>query len=76
MAGSKKSAGNFMSVALSGGKDSNALLLLMIEKEMPIDAVIRADTGVEFPEMEDHIAKLDELLYRERGIHIPTALSG
>ena len=72
MAGSKENAENFMSVALSGGKDSSALLLLMIEKDMPIDAVLRADTGVEFPEMEAHIAKLDDLLCRERGIHITT----
>ena len=57
---------------MSGGKDSSALLLLMIEKDMPIDCVLYADTGMEFPEMEAHIAKLDGLLYRERGIHITT----
>lgn len=39
---------------------------------MPIDCVLYANTGMEFPEMEAHIAKLDELLYRERGIHITT----
>ena len=39
---------------------------------MPIDTVIYADTGMEFPEMEAHIAKLDDLLFRERGIHITT----
>ena len=44
----------------------------MIEKEMPIDCVLYADTTMEFPEMEAHIAKLDEHLYRERGIHITT----
>ena len=53
-------------------KDSTALLLLMIEKKMPIDCVLYADTTMEFPEMEAHIAKLDEHLYRERGIHITT----
>ncbi len=31
-------------VTVSGGKDSSALLLLMIEKEMPIDYVLTADT--------------------------------
>ena len=70
-----KTSGNenfYHAVSLSGGKDSSALLLLMIEKGMPIDAVISADTGMEFPEMYNHLAKLDDLLYRERGIHITT----
>jgi len=48
------------------------MLLLMLEKDMPIDCVLCADTGMEFPEMEAHIAKLDDLLFRERGIHITT----
>ncbi len=42
---------NFHAVSLSGGKDSTCLLLLMIERGLPIDAVIWADTGMEFPEM-------------------------
>jgi len=63
---------NYHAVSLSGGKDSSALLLLMLEKGMPIDCVLYADTGMEFPEMEAHIAKLDALLFRERGIHITT----
>ena len=53
-------------------KDSSALLLLMIEKGLPIDCVLYADTGMEFPEMEAHIAKLDDFLFQERGIHITT----
>jgi 3'-phosphoadenosine 5'-phosphosulfate sulfotransferase (PAPS reductase)/FAD synthetase len=57
---------------LSGGKDSTALLLLMIERGMPIDIVLTADTGMEFPEMYRHLEKVDALLYRERGIHITT----
>lgn len=39
---------------------------------MPIDAVLYADTGMEFPEMYDHIARLDDYLYRERGLRITT----
>ena len=69
---SADSGGHFHAVALSGGKDSSYLLLRMIELDMPIDAVISADTGMEFPEMYDHLAKLDDHLYRERGIHITT----
>jgi hypothetical protein len=57
----------YHAVSLSGGKDSTALLLLMIERGMPIDAVISADTGMEFPEMYDHLAKVDDYLFRERG---------
>lgn len=62
----------FHAVSLSGGKDSTAMLLLMIERGMPIDMVLSADTGMEFPEMYAHLAKLDEHLYRERGMHITT----
>lgn len=46
------------------------MLLLMLERDMPIDAVLTADTGMEFPEMYEHLQKLDDLLYRKRGIHI------
>ena len=62
----------FHAVSLSGGKDSTAMLLSMIEQDMPIDMVLSADTGMEFPEMYEHLAKLDEHLFRERGIHITT----
>lgn len=60
----------FHAVSLSGGKDSTAMLLLMIEKGMPIDMVLYADTGMEFPEMYAHIAKVDAYLFAQRGIHI------
>ena len=48
------------------------MLLLMIERDMPIDAVLYADTSMEFPEMREHMQKLDNLLFRERGLHITT----
>lgn len=59
-------------VSLSGGKDSTAMLLLMIERDMPIDVVLNADTGMEFPEMYAHLAKLDDHLFKTRGLHITT----
>lgn len=62
----------YHAVSLSGGKDSTAMLLLMIERDMPIDIVLTADTGMEFPEMYAHLQRLDDYLYRERGIHITT----
>ena len=51
------------------------MLILLIERGIPIDCVISADTGMEFPEMYDHLAKVDEFLFRERGIHITTLRS-
>ena len=63
-------ADTFHAVSLSGGKDSTAMLLLMLERDMPIDLVLNADTGMEFPEMYEHLKQVDEHLYRERGIHI------
>ncbi len=70
--GGFSAVGNYHAVSLSGGKDSTCTLILMIEKNMPIDAVITADTGMEFPEMYEHLAKMDEYLHRKRGIHITT----
>lgn len=70
--GITKSKDIFSAVSLSGGKDSSCLLILMIEKGLPIDSVLYADTSMEFPEMENHIAKLDDFLFRERGFHITT----
>ena len=63
---------DFHVISVSGGKYSTAMLLLMLERGMPIDAVYYADTGMEFPEMKEHMQKLDELLFRERGLHITT----
>lgn len=71
--GQKGDGGLFRAVSFSGGKDSTCLLLMMIERGLPIDAVLWADTGMEFPEMYEHIAKVDAHLYWERGLHI-TAL--
>lgn len=46
-------------ISLSGGKDSTAMLLLMIEKAEPIHSVVFFDTGWEFPQMYEHIDKLE-----------------
>lgn len=45
-------------VSLSGGKDSTALLLKMIEKKYPIDEVVFIDTGMEFQGMYEHLKLL------------------
>lgn len=51
-------------VSFSGGKDSTAMLLMMLEKEMQIDEIIFLDTGVEFFEMYKHIEKVEEYIKR------------
>ena len=38
-------------VSFSGGKDSTAMLLMMLEKKMQVDEIIFCDTGKEFPQM-------------------------
>lgn len=50
----------FNIVSFSGGKDSTAMLLGMLERKMPIDCVLFCDTGIEFPAMYDHISKVEE----------------
>lgn len=50
---------SYQAVSLSGGKDSTAMLLMMLERGEHIDEVIFFDSGKEFPEMYDHIDKLE-----------------
>lgn len=52
-------------VNFSGGKDSTAMLLRMIEENYPIDIILYFDTGLEFPEMDDHIKKVEKYIGRE-----------
>lgn len=51
-------------VSFSGGKDSTAMLLRMVEENYPIDIILFCDTGLEFPEMEDHVNKVEEYIGR------------
>lgn len=51
-------------VSFSGGKDSTAMLLRMIEEKRPIDIILYCDTGLEFPEMDDHVKKVEEYIGR------------
>lgn len=56
-------------VNLSGGKDSTAMLLMLLEKGYPVDYILFADTGKDFPQMHDHLCKLAEYIKE----HHPTA---
>lgn len=55
-------ADKYVSVSLSGGKDSTAMLLMMLDKGEHIDEVVTVDTGMEFPEMYDHLEKLQKMV--------------
>lgn len=46
--------------AFSGGKDSTAMVLRMIERGERLDKVVFCDTGMEFPAMYTHIARVKE----------------
>ena len=52
-------------VQLSGGKDSTAMLLMMLERNMPVDEIIFCDTGIEFPAMYDHLQRVEEYTGRQ-----------
>ena len=49
-------------VQFSGGKDSTSMLLMMLEKNMPIDDIIFCDTGKEFPQIYEHIEKVNKYI--------------
>lgn len=51
--------------SFSGGKDSTAMLIRLIEEGYPVDKIVFCDTGLEFPEMYDHIKKVEQYIGRE-----------
>lgn len=51
-------------VSLSGGKDSTAMLLHMLELGMPVDEICFCDTGMEFPQMYEHLKKVEAYIRR------------
>ena len=52
-------------VSFSGGKDSTAMLIMMLEKKMQVDEIIFCDTGKEFPQMYEHIRQVERYIGRE-----------
>ena len=64
-------------VSFSGGKDSTAMLLRMLEinddEQYPVDRILFADTDFEFPELYEYIKTVQKYLddnYPERGLVI------
>lgn len=71
-------------VSFSGGKDSTAMLLKMIEKNMQIDEIVFCEimatptVGAEYPEMYEYLDKVDQYLMKtiEKKItRIPSVIS-
>ena len=51
-------------VQFSGGKDSTCMLLMMLERGMQVDEITFCDTGMEFPQMYEHIDKVERYIGR------------
>ena len=49
-------------INFSGGKDSTAMLLMMLEKKIPVDRIIFIDTTKEFPTTYEHIKKVQKYI--------------
>ena len=49
-------------VSFSGGKDSTAMLLFMVENNYQIDEIIFLDTGMEFLQVYDNINKVEKYI--------------
>ena len=49
-------------VSFSGGKDSTAMLLMMLEKGIPVDRIVCIDTTKEFPQMYAHIREVQKMV--------------
>lgn len=58
-------------VSFSGGKDSTALLLRMLELGMKVDEVLNCDTYMEFPQMYQHIEVIKNIV-ESKGIKFVT----
>ncbi len=56
---------NLWVASFSGGKDSTAMLLRLLEEKKPVDIILFCDTGLEFPELYEHIKKVERNIGRE-----------
>ena len=56
------------------GKDSTAMLLRMLEENMPIDKIIFVDTEKDFPDMLEHIRQVQNYIIKNYGKEITTLM--
>lgn len=54
----------------SGGKDSTAMLFLLLEHNYPIDYIVFCETGVEYPEIYEHVCLVNSILKKDYGKEI------
>lgn len=52
-------------VSLSGGKDSTAMLLMLLKRGEPIADIVFFDGGWEFPQMHDHLEQVERYIGRK-----------
>lgn len=62
-------------VSFSGGKDSTAMLLRMLEENMQVDEILFCDTGKDFPDMIEHIKKVEAYIKKNYNKEIITLKS-
>ena len=56
--------------SFSGGKDSTAMLLRLLESAMPVDVILFNDTCLEFEQLYEHIDKVEQYIKRYTDIGI------
>lgn len=49
-------------ISFSGGKDSSAMVIEMLERNEPIHSIVFVDTGFEFPQVYEHINKFEKYI--------------
>lgn len=57
-------------LSLSGGKDSTAMLLRLLEEKRPVDLILFCDTGLEFPQMYEHLDRLEVLVVKGDNLYL------
>lgn len=58
---------NTFRVSYSGGKDSSAMLLMLLEKGYPVNSIDFMDSDYEYPEVYEYIDKIDVFVNKNYG---------